>query len=129
MTRRVATVSRLPQQRCLAPCRFDRGTRGHHDRLLRVDRDPEDMLELLELALTWDELDYDASGTIAPAEWAEFLATHRWDDQDRATRVFNLAGDIAMRCHSAQHGAAALGPEAPVSVYSALTGRAAAVVH
>ena len=36
-------------------------TRAHHDRLLTIDTDEDALLELMDLAVTWHELDYSAS--------------------------------------------------------------------
>jgi hypothetical protein len=69
----------------------------HHDRLLRVDSDVDELVELLELAVTWGELDYSGVAVLAPVQWLEFARTHEWAAPDRALRIFGLATDIALR--------------------------------
>lgn len=71
--------------------------REHHDRLLRVDTDPEVLVELFDIAVTWHELDWSAEGVVPPAEWTGFAARHRWVDEARAVRTFALATDIVER--------------------------------
>ncbi|MGE3285054.1 MAG: hypothetical protein AB7J32_02990 [Pseudonocardia sp.] len=71
--------------------------REHHDRLLAVDVDPEELLALLELAVTWHELDYSTTPVLGPDAWADFAACHTWRDPQRAERAFSLALDIAGR--------------------------------
>ena len=43
---------------------------AHHDRLLLVDVDPDELLALIEMAVTWDELDYSQCDVLGPAEWS-----------------------------------------------------------
>lgn len=54
-------------------------------------------LELLELATTWDELDYSMEAVIPPADWLEFVAEHTWHDPAVAERLFSVAVDVARR--------------------------------
>lgn len=75
----------------------DRRWRSHHDRLLRVEADPDEMLELLELAVTWCELDYSAAAVVPPEHWDDFALAHDWQDPERMGRLFGLAADIALR--------------------------------
>ena len=79
------------------PCRPERHVRAHHDRLLHVEAEPDEVLELLELAVTWRELDWSGEGVVAPEHWVEFAATHAWVHPDRMERLFGLAADIALR--------------------------------
>lgn len=81
--------------RCLGSCGFDGPLAAHHDRLLEVDRDPGALLDLIELAVTWGELDYSTVDVIGPAHWLEFGARHVWRDPRAAMRAFELADDIA----------------------------------
>jgi hypothetical protein len=64
-------------------CRFHREAPEHHDRLLTVELDPLGrVLELVELAATWHELEWtDAEPRIAPRDWIEFAAVHGWQDE------------------------------------------------
>ncbi|MHA6796229.1 hypothetical protein ACVGVM_22355 [Pseudonocardia bannensis] len=78
---------------CPAAARFPE----HHDRLLSVDTDIDAMLALVELAVTWHELDYSESPVVGPAEWLRFADNHDWTYPDRAERVFSLAVDIVGR--------------------------------
>jgi hypothetical protein len=71
--------------------------REHHDRLLTVDVDIDELLALLELAVTWHELDYSESAVMGPAEWLTFAQTHDWTDPERAERAFSMALDIVGR--------------------------------
>lgn len=123
MAGRPAPVRQLRGASCLSGCSFGGPTKSHHDRLLSVDRDPDGMLDLLELALTWDELDYEAHSLIEPPQWEHFLVTHRWRDRAQAARIFGLATDVAMRA-----GWRTTGAPPSASVFSALTGQPAAVV-
>jgi len=124
MTGHTASVAQLRGARCLADCHFGGPLKAHHDQLLRVDRDPDQAFELLELALTWDELDYDAEHLIEPAAWDHFLESHRWRDRARAVRVFSLADSIMMRASSPTY------LESPgLSVFSALTGQPAVTLR
>jgi len=77
-------------------CRFAEAL-GHHDELLRATRDVAVVLELVELAVTWPELDYSGAALIHPADWLEFATEHSWDDPDLAHRLFSAARDIALR--------------------------------
>lgn len=69
----------------------------HHDRLLTVDVDPDELLALLEMAVTWHELDYGELPVLGPAAWLTFAETHRWTYPERAERAFSLAVDIVGR--------------------------------
>lgn len=72
-------------------------SRPHHDRLLAVDTDHDVLLELVELAVTWHELDYSRAAVVPPAQWATFAQCHRWSHPDRAEQAFLLATDIVRR--------------------------------
>ena len=54
-------------------------------------------LDLVELAVTWSELDYSQEYVIAPQDWLDFAAEHRWEDGETAERLFSAAVDIAHR--------------------------------
>lgn len=83
----------------------DRRWRAHHDRLLRVETDVDEMLELLELAVTWSELDYSDAAVVPPERWTDFALAHVWGDPDRMERLFGLAADIALRSAPGAGGA------------------------
>lgn len=78
-------------------CCADPGRHPHHDRLLAVETDTDELLELVELAVTWSELDYSHATLIPPSQWIDFAARHQWRDPERAMRIFSLATDIALR--------------------------------
>lgn len=118
MTTRAARVSHIGAATCLPRCHFRGSSPRHHDRLVRVTRDHAELLDLLELALTWHELDYTPYGLIEPWRWEGFLASHRWHDHEHARRVFHLAQDIAMRSSRGHHPG-----DTAESVFSALTGQ------
>jgi hypothetical protein len=71
--------------------------RAHHDRLRSVETDLDELLELLELAVTWSELDYGDVAVVPPERWTDFALAHVWRDPDRMERLFGLAADIALR--------------------------------
>jgi hypothetical protein len=78
-------------------CRFARFAPRHHDLLLNVESDVATTLELMELATTWEELDYSAEAVIPPCDWMDFAAAHNWRDPELASRLFSLATDVAAR--------------------------------
>jgi phosphosulfolactate synthase len=79
--------------RCGAAIRYP----AHHDRLLTVDSNVDALLELLEIAVTWHELDYSETPVVSPQEWLTFTDDHAWRHPDRARQAFSLAVDIASR--------------------------------
>jgi hypothetical protein len=95
MTSEQATVHRLDTIRS-CHCRFSKSARVHHDQLLRVLSDTESMLDLIEFAVTWGELDYSERALIPPNRWVEFAHAHSWIDADLAERALSLATDVAM---------------------------------
>lgn len=78
-------------------CGHDGRSRVHHDRLLRLEDDIDELVELLELAVTWQELDYSGQDVVAPERWVDFASSHRWRDAARTERLFGLAADVALR--------------------------------
>lgn len=77
-------------------CRLTPSLRRHHDRLLAVETDADELLDLLELAVTWGELDYSRATVLPPEQWPDFAARHPWQDRDRVERIFSLAVDVAL---------------------------------
>lgn len=69
----------------------------HHDRLLRVETDLDELVELLEMAVTWGELDWSRSAVVPPHRWVDFALCHSWADPARMERIFSLATDVAAR--------------------------------
>lgn len=86
-----------PRTTCRRRCAVAARHPEHHDRLLAVDSDPDAVLELLEIAVTWHELDYTEAGVVGPVDWVDFAGAHRWRYPDRAERAFSLALDIVGR--------------------------------
>lgn len=85
---------------CAGHCCADSGGHPHHDRLLAVETDINELLELIELAVTWGELDYSGAPVIPPERWIDFAARHHWRDPHRVMRIFSLATDIALHSHA-----------------------------
>lgn len=85
-----------PRVAAPCPCRFA-NMRGHHDRLVRAATDVAMTVDLLELAVTWNELDYSREPLIPPADWLDFVGQHRWPDVTMAERLFTAAADVALR--------------------------------
>jgi beta-xylosidase len=80
-------------------CRFAFAAPAHHDQLVQAASDLRAALDLFELALTWNELDYSEEELIPPADWLEFSAEHVWPDAELAHRLFSAAVDVV------RHGA------------------------
>lgn len=70
---------------------------AHHDRLLAVESDPDAVLDLFEIAVTWGELDYTGAEVVPPEAWLDFASDHVWRCPDRVLRLFALAADVALR--------------------------------
>jgi hypothetical protein len=92
-----ADVLPIAAARCRRGCPFRGATRDHHDRLLHVDWDHAPLMELMELAVTWGELEYGEQAVIPPERWMDFVAAHRWRDADQAERILLMASDVALR--------------------------------
>jgi hypothetical protein len=69
----------------------------HHDALVQIDGDVTMALELMELATTWEELDYSGEAVIPPSDWLDFAAIHDWRDPELAARLFGVALDVVNR--------------------------------
>ena len=94
----MTSVAPVPTR--LASCGGECGAaahREHHDRLLAVDTDPDVLLELIELAVTWRELDYSDEPVVDPRQWLTFADRHQWVLPHRAAWAFGLAVDIVGR--------------------------------
>ena len=90
--------------RCRPTCAFDGATKRHHARLMAIEHDQDASLELMELAVTWSELEYSETRTIPPDSWMAFVESHRWEDPERVERIFSIATDIAMTAKRALSG-------------------------
>jgi hypothetical protein len=89
------TCARRPAVSC--ECQFALAAPRHHDLLLNVEADVATTLELMELATTWDEIDYSGEAVIPPCDWMGFAAVHQWRNPELAFRLFSLATDVAAR--------------------------------
>jgi len=85
---------------CAGRCGYAGRTQAHHDRLLAIAHDTSAVLDLMELAVTWGELDYSEADVIPPDLWFPFCECHTWPDQEQAMRIFTLASDVAMHSRS-----------------------------
>jgi hypothetical protein len=93
----VTTINSRRQLSCLDSCATYASAKAHHDRLLAVEKDVNALIELFDLAVTWGELDYSKEHLVEPRCWSDFVAIHRWQDAERAERIFQLATDVALR--------------------------------
>jgi hypothetical protein len=91
----VADVTSIHSAQCRETCTFDPATPWHHRRLMTIEIDQDVLLDLMELAVTWPELEYAEAPTIAPKQWISFFESHCWADPDRVERIFSVATDIA----------------------------------
>ena len=66
-------------------CEYRQAAPDHHDRLLRLESNAFDpMVELIEIAATWHELEYgECEPVLGPDRWIEFAATHSWRQPER----------------------------------------------
>jgi hypothetical protein len=94
MTAAVYSPLRLVTCRGACPIGPDR---DHHDRLLSIDTDMDVVLELMDLAVTWHELEHPRALLVGPEEWETFAQRHLWAHPDRAEQAFMLAVDIAAK--------------------------------
>jgi hypothetical protein len=66
-----------------------------------LENDQDALLEFLELAITWHELEYSNSTLIPPDQWMAFVESHRWTNPARVERIFSLATDVVMTAERA----------------------------
>lgn len=69
--------------------------RGHHDRLLHVETDFAEAVDLVDVATRWREGQYEARW-VHPDDWELFAAGHHWNDPDKVRVLFRLAADLAL---------------------------------
>ena len=69
-------------------CRFEQHAPAHHRRLVSLEREPMTALvELIEMAATWHEIEYgESEPVIPPDEWIAFAEDHAWVDGDSGLR-------------------------------------------
>jgi hypothetical protein len=92
----VSDVTSTHRAQCLETCTFDPAAPWHHRKLMTIESDQSAVLDLMELAITWPELEYSDTPTIAPGQWFSFVESHHWLDSGRVERIFSIATDIAM---------------------------------
>jgi len=93
----VPETTLAPSSTVVCHCRFASAAPAHHDQLVRAATDVAEAVELVELAVSWNELDYSREAVIPPVDWLEFAAEHRWQNEGVAVRLFSAAVDIAHR--------------------------------
>jgi len=93
--------SRVRHSTCTETCVFAAAAQWHHARLTAMESDQDALVELVELALTWHELEYSEAQVIPPDQWLAFVDSHRWADPDRIERIFSIATDVAMTAERA----------------------------
>jgi hypothetical protein len=81
---------------CRVSCAFGAETERHHSRLKAIEDDPAALLELMELAVTWPELDYSETPIIPPDQWGIFFESHCWVRPERVGQMFSVAMDIVV---------------------------------
>jgi len=72
------------QPRCCG-CRFEQTAPDHHRRLVSIEAEPmTSLVELIEMAATWGEIEYgEMEPVIPPSEWIDFAEEHAWTDGNR----------------------------------------------
>jgi hypothetical protein len=66
-------------------CRFEQTAPDHHRRLVSLEAEPmTSLVELIEMAATWGEIEYgEVEPVIPPSEWIDFAEQHAWTEGDR----------------------------------------------
>ena len=80
-------------------CRFAQTAPGHHHRLVSLEAQPlTSLVELIEMAATWGEIEYgETEPVIPPSEWIEFAEAHVWSDGDRVFDAFVALASLPPR--------------------------------
>lgn len=83
-------------------CRFEQSAPAHHRRLVSLEADPMiSLVELIEMAATWNELEYgEIEPVIPPSEWIDFAEAHAWSDGDRVFDALVALASLVPRAHS-----------------------------
>ena len=83
-------------------CRFEQSAPAHHRRLLALETQPmTSLVELIEMAATWGELEYgETEPVIPPGEWIDFAAEHAWVDADRVFDALVALSSLVPRAQS-----------------------------
>ena len=70
-------------------CEFYACAPEHHDQLRSIEHGSFDVITgVVEMAVTWHELDYSEQLVIGPDDWLEFVKAHQWKDSDRVVDFF-----------------------------------------
>ncbi|GAB3201192.1 hypothetical protein GCM10027062_22660 [Nocardioides hungaricus] len=79
-------------------CRFEQSAPAHHRRLVALEHEPmTSLVELIEMAATWGELEFgESEPVIAPADWIQFAQEHAWSDADRVFDALVALSSIAL---------------------------------
>jgi hypothetical protein len=80
-------------------CRFAQNAPGHHRRLVSLEAQPlTSLVELIEMAATWGEIEYgETEPVIPPSDWIEFAEAHAWTDGDRVFDALVALASLAPR--------------------------------
>jgi hypothetical protein len=78
-------------------CKYRALAPEHHDRLLALEQDPLDSLvELIEIATTWHELEYGlCQPVLSPGAWFDFALSHSWKDPSRISDLMIALSSIS----------------------------------
>jgi hypothetical protein len=83
-------------------CRYEQHAPAHHRRLVSLEQEPMTALvELIEMAATWDEIEYgETEPVIPPNEWIAFAEDHAWMDGDRVFDALVALASVAFPARS-----------------------------
>jgi hypothetical protein len=88
-------------------CRFEQHAPAHHRRLVALEQEPMTALvELIEMAATWHEIEYgESEPVIPPDEWIAFAEDHAWMDGARVFDALVALASVARPSRSRQPAA------------------------
>lgn len=100
-------------------CELRRAQRSHHDKLLRVETDFAEAVDLVDVATRWREGQCE-DRWVHPGDWEMLAATHVWQDSAKVRVLFRLAADLALGFRVQAGGPASepgteTGPQCPAS--------------
>lgn len=106
-------------------CRFEWRAPEHHRRLAAIEQRPwEGLVELVEMAATWGEVEHgEEEPVIGPSEWFDFAAEHEWLDPARVGDVMIALASLALPAASARSTVVDETPLAPVIELVPMPGR------
>ncbi|WUJ70292.1 hypothetical protein OG809_34995 [Kribbella soli] len=93
-------------------CRFERHAPEHHRRLVSLEAQPMvSLVELIEMAATWGEIEYgETEPVIPPSEWIDFAEAHAWTDGDRVFDALVALASLVPRARTNDRTAPVLVP-------------------